>query len=110
MESWRSQPLFADEPPAARALARADHLRNRPDALAATLRGLGAGAMEPLWGRLAELAMPVEVVVGERDTKYLELARRMLAIVRDARLVVLRGGHGLPLENPRGVADALLGA
>ena len=32
---WRSQPLFADEPPWVSAAARADHRRNDPHALAA---------------------------------------------------------------------------
>src|SRR5436305_4606885 len=52
---WRSQPLFADEPPWVSAAARADHRRNDPHALAAALRGLSTGAMEPLWDRLGGL-------------------------------------------------------
>ncbi|HEV3046569.1 MAG TPA: alpha/beta fold hydrolase [Solirubrobacteraceae bacterium] len=107
IERWRGQPLFAGEPAAAAALARADQRRNRPDALAAALRGLGAGAMRPLWGRLGELAMPVSVIVGERDHKYRALARRMLGLLGDGELVVLEGGHGLALESPRALANAL---
>jgi len=105
---WRAQPLFAGEPPRARELAVADQRRNRPQPLAAVLRGLGAGAMQPLWGRLGELAMPVQLIVGERDAKYLELARRMLGALPAGELTVLPGGHGLPLESPRALADALL--
>ena len=52
------------------AAAHADRLRNTPAGLAAALRGLGTGAMEPLWDRLGELAMPVTLVVGERDAKF----------------------------------------
>jgi 2-succinyl-6-hydroxy-2,4-cyclohexadiene-1-carboxylate synthase len=104
---WRSQPLFAGEPAEAGALARADQRRNRPEALAAVLRGLGTGAMQPLWGRLRELRMPVSVIVGARDGKYLALARRMVKLLDDGELVVLEGGHGLPLESPRALARAL---
>ncbi len=107
IERWRTQPLFAAEPPTVGALAREDHRRNRPDALAAALRGVGAGEMQPLWGRLGELPMPVTVLVGERDAKYRELGRRLVELAPDAELVVLAGGHGLPLENPRGLAGAL---
>lgn len=109
IERWRTQPLFAAEPPAVAALAREDHRRNRPDALAAVLRGLGAGEMQPLWDRLGELTMPVTVLAGERDAKYRELGRRIVERAPDAELIVLAGGHGLPLENPRGVAAALAG-
>ncbi len=109
IERWRTQPLFADDPPEVGALARADQRRNRPDALAAVLRGIGTGEMAPLWDRLPELAMPVFVIVGERDAKFQALGRRMTELLPDAELLVVPGGHGLPLENPAAVAHALAG-
>lgn len=107
IERWRSQPLFADEPPAVGARAREDQLRNRPDALAAVLRGIGTGEMTPLWDRLDELRMPVTVLVGERDAKFRTLGRRMVDLIPAAELLVVPGGHGLPLENPAAVAVRL---
>ena len=77
IERWRTQPLFAGDPPEVDALAREDQRRNRPDALAAVLRGIGSGEMEPLWGRLGELTMPVLIVVGDRDAKYRALGERL---------------------------------
>jgi 2-succinyl-6-hydroxy-2,4-cyclohexadiene-1-carboxylate synthase len=110
-ERWMALPLFAGTPPAARAAWRADLLRNDPRALAAALRGLGTGTMEPLWGRLGELAMPVTVVVGERDARYGALGERLVGAIPDARLVVVPGaGHGLPREAPAALARALAGA
>jgi 2-succinyl-6-hydroxy-2,4-cyclohexadiene-1-carboxylate synthase len=107
VERWRTQPLFADEPPEVGRLARADQRRNSPDALAVVLRGVGTGEMEPLWDRLGELSMPVTVIAGERDAKYQALGARMVSLLPDAELVVAPGGHGLPLENPQAVADRL---
>lgn len=107
IERWRGQPLFASEPPAVGELARADQRRNRPHALAAVLRGLGAGEMDPLWNRLSELSMPVSVLAGTRDSKYVSLAQRMVAQLPDARLLVIEGGHNLTLENPAAIARAL---
>ncbi|MGH2903383.1 MAG: alpha/beta fold hydrolase [Solirubrobacteraceae bacterium] len=104
---WRAQPLFVGEPPEAGRLAREDQLRNRPDALAAALRGIGTGEMEPLWDRLGELRMPVTVLVGDRDEKFQALGRRMVALLPRAQLVVASGGHGLPLENPAAVAQTI---
>lgn len=52
---WQAQPLFAADPPEVGYMAREDQRRNRPDALAAVLRGLGTGEMEPLWDRLGEV-------------------------------------------------------
>src|SRR4051812_21577505 len=44
-DRWMRRPLFAGTPPPAAAAWRADLLRNDPGALAAALRGIGAGAM-----------------------------------------------------------------
>ena len=107
IERWRTQPLFADDPPEVGALAREDQRRNRPGALAEVLRGLGTGEMEPLWGRLGELTMPVTVVVGERDAKFRALGERMVDRMPRAELVVIPGGHRLPLESPADLAGVL---
>jgi 2-succinyl-6-hydroxy-2,4-cyclohexadiene-1-carboxylate synthase len=107
IERWRTQLLFAADPPEVGELAREDQRRNRPDALAAVLRGIGTGEMEPLWGRLGELRMPVTVVVGDRDTKFQALGRRMVGLLPTAELVVVPGGHRLPLESAGAVAGVV---
>jgi len=107
IERWRSQPLFADEPPRVAELAREDQRRNTPAPLARVLRGVGTGEMEPLWGRLAELLMPVAVVAGERDQKFLAIARRLTELIAHAHLHVLDGGHALALECPGELAAVL---
>jgi 2-succinyl-6-hydroxy-2,4-cyclohexadiene-1-carboxylate synthase len=107
IERWRTQPLFADDPPEVGALAREDQRRNRPGALAEALRGLGTGEMQPLWGRLGELEMPVTVVAGERDAKFRALGERMVDLLPDGALVVIPGGHALPLESPAALTAVL---
>jgi 2-succinyl-6-hydroxy-2,4-cyclohexadiene-1-carboxylate synthase len=108
-DRWSRQPLFAGTPPATAAFWRADLLRNDPAALAAVLRGIGAGVMEPLWDRLSELdGTPVTIIAGERDGRYAAIGRRMAAALADARLLVVPGaGHGLPREAPQAVAAAI---
>ena len=99
---WGAQPLFAGQPPRVAAGAHADRLRNTPAGLAAALRGLGTGVMEPLWDRLPELAIPVTLVVGERDEKFRALAEAMLERLPNAQLVVVPGaGHAAQLERRR---------
>ena len=107
IERWRTQPLFASDPAEVGELARADQRRNRPEALAAALRGIGTGEMEPLWARLGQLQMPVTIVVGARDRKYRELGEGMRVLIPSADLIVAAGGHRLPLEDPAAVAIAL---
>lgn len=105
---WRSKPMFAEDPPEVDALARADHSRNRPEGVAAALRGVGTGEMEPLWERLGELQMPVTVLAGRRDRKFVRVSERMVSLIPDALLQVSAGGHCLLLENPRVAAKAIV--
>ena len=110
IERWRAQSLFAGDPPEVDALAREAQRRNRPDALAAVLRGVGTGEMAPLWDRLRELTMPVTVIVGQRDLKFQALGRQIVELAPDGELIVVPGGHGLPLESPAAVAEHLQSA
>ena len=84
-------------------------MRNDPRALAAVLRGLGAGAMAPMWERLHELTMPVTLLAGERDAKYVAIAgEQLLASLPHAELTIVPGaGHGIPREAPEAVAEAI---
>jgi 2-succinyl-6-hydroxy-2,4-cyclohexadiene-1-carboxylate synthase len=105
---WAAQPLLRRLPEQVAAAAQEDRLRNDPANLAAALRGLGAGSMSPLWGRLGELSMPVTLIAGERDSKYRKLGERMAAAIRDARLLVVpAAGHAVHLEAPALVAAAI---
>jgi len=107
---WERHAVLAGQSPEASALARADRLRNDPRALAAALRGLGSGVMEPLWDRLGELHLPVTLLVGERDHKFVAIARAMAERIADAELVVVDGvGHAVHLERPEAVAELLRG-
>jgi 2-succinyl-6-hydroxy-2,4-cyclohexadiene-1-carboxylate synthase len=105
---WGAQPLFAGQPERVRAAANADRLRNTAYGLASALRGLGTGVMEPLWDRLPELALPVTLVVGERDEKFRATAERMRERLPRAQLVIVPGtGHAPQLEAPEAVAEAI---
>jgi 2-succinyl-6-hydroxy-2,4-cyclohexadiene-1-carboxylate synthase len=105
---WGAQELFAGQDERVAAAAHADRLRNDPFGLAAALRGMGTGVMEPLWDRLGGLAIPVTLVVGERDAKFSAVADDMAARLPDARVVVVAGaGHAVQLERPDEVAAAI---
>jgi 2-succinyl-6-hydroxy-2,4-cyclohexadiene-1-carboxylate synthase len=90
------------------ALAHEDRLRRSAAEHAAQLRGLGTGVMPPLWERLCELALPVTLVVGERDAKFRGIAERMARRLARGEIVVVEGaGHAVALEAPAAVAEAI---
>ena len=81
-----------------------------PDGLACALRDLGTGMLPSLWNRLGQLAVPVTLVVGERDQKFRDIAGQMAERIPDARVEVVPGaGHAVHLEAPEALA-AIVGA
>jgi 2-succinyl-6-hydroxy-2,4-cyclohexadiene-1-carboxylate synthase len=110
VDRWAKVPLFAGDPDWVRDEVAEDERRATPAALAACLRGLGPGAMTPMWDRLGELAMPVAILAGERDGGYVDHARRLAAAIEHAALEIVPGaGHRLALEAPDAVAQAIAG-
>jgi 2-succinyl-6-hydroxy-2,4-cyclohexadiene-1-carboxylate synthase len=106
--NWSALPLFADQPADVAAAAQATRLAQSPAGLAAALRGLGTGVMQPLWERLPQLTVPVALVAGERDAKFRAIAERMAQALPDATLhVVPDAGHAVQLEAPNAVAAIL---
>jgi 2-succinyl-6-hydroxy-2,4-cyclohexadiene-1-carboxylate synthase len=99
LAAWLAQPMFASVPADAAGLT--DRRTLTPEFLAACLRRLGAGAMDPMWHEVSRLAMPAMLVTGARDDRYTAIARRMLERMHaGVGLVQLDGGHALPLEQP----------
>jgi 2-succinyl-6-hydroxy-2,4-cyclohexadiene-1-carboxylate synthase len=111
VDEWEALPLFASQralPESVRADIRDRRLRNRPDGLAAALIGLGTGTLPSLWSELAALDVPVLLITGERDTAFVDVARRMAASLPNARLVVVpHVGHAVHLEAPEAWAQAV---
>jgi 2-succinyl-6-hydroxy-2,4-cyclohexadiene-1-carboxylate synthase len=107
-ERWAANPVLVDQPPSVRNEAHADRLRSTPAGLARALRGLGAGSLPSLWERLGELAMPVTLVVGERDQKFGAIALEMSSAIPVVDVRVVAGaGHAVHLEAPGEVAEIL---
>jgi 2-succinyl-6-hydroxy-2,4-cyclohexadiene-1-carboxylate synthase len=103
VDHWLGLPLFATQgklPPHVRAAARERRLRNRPEALAACLRGLGIGAQPSFWGDLASIEVPALLLAGEEDTKFTQISRQMAEQIPAADLrVIPKAGHTIHLEN-----------
>lgn len=110
VREWEALPLFRSQtrlPATVREAQRAQRLRNNAQGLANSLRGMGAGAQDPVWEALDTLPMPVLLVAGEDDGKYVELARAMADRLPDARAVIVpEAGHTVHLEQP----EAFIGA
>jgi len=108
---WGSLPLFAGierRGPAYVAEVRAERLRNHIAGLTCSLRGMGAGAMQPVWDDLGRAGFPCTFVAGQLDHGYVASARRLAGAVPHGRVeIVLRAGHAVHQERPDALARVL---
>jgi 2-succinyl-6-hydroxy-2,4-cyclohexadiene-1-carboxylate synthase len=112
VDEWEQVPLLALQPHVGDAVRERQHalrLANDPLGLANSLRGMGAGRQQPLWVHLPQLDVPVQLIVGERDSRYVAVAQRMSEMLpRAALAVVPAAGHTVHLDQPA-VFSALVG-
>lgn len=104
VERWEGLSLFSSQQRLAAdklAALRQQRLNNHPQGIANSLRGMGTGAQPSLWPRLGELAMPVLLLAGALDEKFLTINRRMAAFMPNATLQLIEeAGHTIHLERP----------
>ncbi len=106
---WAGTPVLSGLPDDVAAAVHRDRLRSTPAGLARALRGLGTGALAPLWERLGELSVPVTLIAGARDHKFSEIAAEMAEMIPGAvATIVPDTGHAVHLEAPERVAALLL--
>jgi 2-succinyl-6-hydroxy-2,4-cyclohexadiene-1-carboxylate synthase len=112
VDYWSSLPLFAGlerRGPSFVAQVRADRMNNRVAGLAESLRGMGAGAMRPIWDELARVRCPCTFVAGQLDHGYVASARGLAGSVSNGRVVIVqRAGHAAHMERPDAFARLLL--
>jgi len=105
VEHWEGLPLFASQralPDEDREALRRGRLTNDARSLAASLRGVGTGVLPSLWGDLEGIEMPVLLLVGALDAKFVEIGRRMAERLPHATLRVVEGaGHTVHRERSR---------
>src|SRR5262249_33111443 len=107
LRDWLAQPLFAGVPATRDEVAQRAR-SHRAGELATMLRNLGTGTQEPLWNRLRELDTPPLLITGIDDAKFDAINDEMHAAMSTATRVKLPGGHALPIEQPRALADAII--
>ena len=109
---WSSLPLFEGlerRGPSFLAQVRAARIDNHVAGLAESLRGMGAGAMRPVWNELGRVKVPATFVAGQLDHSYAASARRLAASVQEGRVVIVqRAGHTVHQERPEAFSRLLL--
>jgi len=73
---------------------------NSSEKLANSLLGFGTGQMPPLWNKLASVKIPVLLLAGSLDTKFVRINKKMNKFIHDSTLMIIEDcGHNTHLEN-----------
>jgi 2-succinyl-6-hydroxy-2,4-cyclohexadiene-1-carboxylate synthase len=107
LRRWYRQPIFdsiAESPSRLEMMVR-KRSGNDPAQLARALVGMSVGGQRPLWKALSELDVPVLLLAGRRDPKYVEIIQAMAAALpRSTTEIVPPAAHAVPIDDPIGVA------
>lgn len=109
MHYWNDVPLIASQrnSPFYEQLQALRH-RNRADGLAASLRGIGTGALCPLHNRLAAIRIPCLLLTGAQDKKFTALAHELAhALPAAQHVTIAQAGHAPHWEAPQATVDAI---
>ena len=103
-DRWENIPLFASQkqlPETVRERVRSGRLGNDPAGLAGSLRGVGTGYQPSYWDTLEQFGMPVTLITGELDEKYVNIAGDMARLLPEVdHVTVPDAGHTVHVENP----------
>jgi len=103
-DEWERLPIWESQrtlPVEVLQVQREIRLHNRAVGLANSLRGMGQGAQPSYWDRLDEIDVPVLLMAGALDRKFVGIAGQMGVRIAGAELSVIPdAGHAVHLERP----------
>ncbi|MDY7020870.1 MAG: 2-succinyl-6-hydroxy-2,4-cyclohexadiene-1-carboxylate synthase [Cyanobacteriota bacterium] len=103
LENWYNKPLFKtfkQHPDYQKILTR--RLKSNPKELAKSLRGMGTGNQPSLWEKLSTIQIPLLLMVGESDQKFVRINQYIVDLCSTAKLEIIPDcGHNIHLESPQ---------
>ena len=113
VDAWQAQALWASQerlPPAIREQKRKERLSHSAVGLCRSLRVTGLATMPNFLPLLTQIRVPTDVVAGELDAKFCELARVLARGLEHGRLAIIPDtGHDLLLEQPELITQLIRG-
>lgn len=80
---------------------RAERLSQSATGLANSLIGMGTGSQQSYWGELHTINLPVLLITGEIDTKFVNIAQEMLEYLPLGKHRTIKdAGHAIHVEKP----------
>ena len=102
LQQWYSNPLFASlvrHPNYEQAIS--SKLTNNPSKLAKSLRFMGLGMQPSLWHDLPNIEIPLLLLAGSLDSKFVNINRELASLSPLANLHIVENvGHNVHFESP----------
>ncbi len=108
LEEWKLLPLFRSEIDTDEDLKRYDEIQQQqnPQQMAFSLRGFGTGQMSAI--NLEKIEVPVLLLAGEKDEKYVRIMKGMNRRLPKSRLKIISGArHRVHLDKPDAFVNEL---
>lgn len=101
LDNWYKQPIFGNIKNHPRFEQMIENrLQNNPSELAKSLRLMGTGVQPSLWEKLHQNTVPLLLLVGENDKKFVDINRKMSQINQLCKLKIINNAaHNIHLEN-----------
>lgn len=113
VEEWTTIPLFSSQnrlPIDVKEAIRKERLSHKEEGLANSLLGMGTGSQPSWWEQLQSLQIPVLLVTGELDEKFIHIAKRMEISLPISQFVMIHGvGHAIHVEDWREFGKIVIG-
>ncbi|WP_058306870.1 2-succinyl-6-hydroxy-2,4-cyclohexadiene-1-carboxylate synthase [Gracilibacillus massiliensis] len=105
VDKWENIPLFDSQkqlPFEKRLAIREERLNQDKRGLSASLQVMGTGVMPSLWNKLSDLTLPVLLIVGEWDQKFVTINQKINQSLPNSKLVVIEeAGHAIHVEQSK---------
>ena len=110
LDYWTHLPLFHSlhEYPEKLNALKLKRLQNRSDRLILSMKAAGLSQQTNFWPRLKQINVPLMLVAGEKDEKFLTITKEFVKEYPRAELTIIpKSGHNTHWENPEGYSNKL---
>lgn len=99
---WENISLFTSQkqlPEAVQQQVRHERLSQSTEGLVQSLRGMGTGAQPSWWDKLPDCKIPILLIAGALDEKFVNINREMNRLLKNSKLHIMTDvGHAVHLE------------
>lgn len=108
IEDWMKLPLFQHTPEKMKSVYKEVMKAQNPMTIAASLRGFGAGMMPPVCDKISEIDLPLTLIAGELDQKYVNrMSEIQKSNDRSDFHIIKDAGHRIHADQPEKFVEIL---